>query len=264
MNKNSDHINYHELMLTTEVLLKILDAVDSVNSIHETEEFDRLNKLYELTVESFQELSTNTSTETVDYISQALPGDLRSGLDYIETNYRDVLRPKVITLLSRLNDSPSDTSSPADTDNISESIGEIVSDFIQQPDIKEDNLPKSLDNIRRSPQKDVVFRVVFESPSYKLSINNLVVRQLGSNSSYSDIFEKAINNPGKPVNSIRTMSKYISGLKRIPDDLKSLIFPVKGKGKFAIVPEITKEMLASKNLDSEKLKEELLMLNKKK
>lgn len=212
MNKNSDHIT-HELIFTTETLLKILDAIDSKNTIHETEEFNRLNKLYELTVKSFQELSTDISTEAADYISQTLPGDLRAGLDYIEANYRDVLRPKVITLLSRLNDSLSDTSSPADTDNISESIGEIVSDFIQQPDIKEDNLPKSLDNIRRSPQKDVVFRVVFESPSYKLSINNLVVRQLGSNSSYSDIFEKAINNPGKPVNSIHTMSKYISDLK---------------------------------------------------
>lgn len=263
MNKNSDHIT-HELIFTTETLLKILDAIDSKNTIHETEEFNRLNKLYELTVKSFQELSTDISTEAADYISQTLPGDLRAGLDYIEANYRDVLRPKVITLLSHLNDSLSDTSSPADTDNISESIGEIVSDFIQQTNIKEDNLPKSLDDIKRGPQKDVVFRVVFESPSYKLSINNLVVRQLGSNSSYSDIFEKAINNPGKPVNSISTMSKYISDLKKIPDDLKSLIFPVKGKGKFAIVPEITKEMLDGKNLDSKKLKEELLILNKKK
>lgn len=114
MNNNSDHTANYELIFTTETLLKILDDVDSVNSIHETEEFDRLNKLYELTVESFQELSTNTSTETVDYISQALPGDLRSGLDYIETNYRDVLRPKIISLYSHLDNKLSGTAIPVD------------------------------------------------------------------------------------------------------------------------------------------------------
>src|SRR5690606_31955877 len=143
MNENSDHIT-HELIFTTETLLKILDAIDSKNTIHETEEFNRLNKLYELTVKSFQELSTDISTEAADYISQTLPGDLRAGLDYIEANYRDVLRPKIITLLSHLNDSLDDTANPVDTDSSSESIGEIVGDFIQQTDISENAIPKSL------------------------------------------------------------------------------------------------------------------------
>jgi|GEM_PF-5810068 len=136
MNKNSDHIA-HELIFTTETLLQILDAIDSKNTIYETEEFNRLNKLYELTVKSFQELSTDISTEAADYISQTLPGDLRAGLDYIEVNYRDVLRPKIITLLNHLGDSLGDTANPVGTDEISESIGEIVGDFIQQTDISE-------------------------------------------------------------------------------------------------------------------------------
>lgn len=265
MNNNSEHTTNCELIFTTETLLKILDAVDSMNAIHETEEFDKLNKLYELTVESFQELSTNTSTETVDYISQTLPGDLRSGLNYIEANYRDDLRPKIITILSRLNDSLGDTSIPADTDNISESIGEIVGDFIQQTDISEDAIPKSLQDLQKHPSEKAIFVFNFNHNTDILSVNGIQVSQLKSTTDrFNEILTNAMNHPGEPVKSDSRMSSFIYDLKGIPKPLKDLFFPVRGKHKFILIPEVTKKMLDDKNLDAETLTKELIELNRTK
>lgn len=264
MNKNSDHIT-HELIFTTETLLKILDAIDSKNTIHETEEFNRLNKLYELTVKSFQELSTDISTEAADYISQTLPGDLRAGLDYIEANYRDVLRPKIIALLNHLGDILGDTANPVGTDEISESIGEIVDDFIRQAEISEDALPKDLQDIQKHPSEKAVFTFNFNHTTDILSVNGIQVSQLKSTTDrFNEILTNAINHPGEPVKSDSRMSSFIYDLKGIPKPLKDLLFPVRGKHKFILIPEVTKQMLDDKKLDAETLKQELIKLNETK
>lgn len=264
MNNNSDHIT-HELIFTTETLLQILDAIDSKNTIHETEEFNRLNKLYELTAKSFQELSTDTSAEAANYISQTLPGDLRGGMDYIEANYRDTLRPKIITLLSHLNDSLDDTANPVGTDSSSESISEIVGDFIQQTDISEDAIPKSLQDLQKHPSEKAIFVFNFNHNTDILSVNGIQVSQLKSTTDrFNEILTNAMNHPGEPVKSDSRMSSFIYDLKGIPKPLKDLFFPVRGKHKFILIPEVTKKMLDDKNLDAETLTKELIELNRTK
>lgn len=264
MSKDSNHIT-DELIFTTETLLKILDALESRNTIHETEEFNRLNKLYELTLKSFQELCNDTSVQGVDYISQTLPDNLRGGLNYIDANYRDVVRPKIITLLNNLTDTLDNTIYPIDTSLSTESIDKIISDFIQQADANENTLPKDLRDMQRHPKEKVIFTFNFDHITDILSVNGIQVSQLKSTTDrFNEILTNAMNHPGEPVASDSKMSSFVYDLKGIPRPLKDLFFPVKGKHKFVLIPEITKQMLDDKKLDAETLKQELIKLNKTK
>ena len=268
MNKNSDHINYHELLLTAEVLLKILDAFDSKYAISETEEFSKLNNLYKMSATSFRGLSEElreVNDDSIKYLAQALPSNLREGLDYLDANYKDSLRPKLISAYDYLAEFSANSAGP---NNVAESKGlidQIIDDFAHLPDITEDELPKNLKDIQKHPSEKAVFTFNFNHNTDILSVNGIQVSQLKStNDRLNEILTNAMNHPGEPVKSDSRMSSFIYDLKGIPKPLKDLFFPVRGKHKFILIPEVTKKMLDDKNLDAETLTNELIELNRTK
>lgn len=265
MNKNSDHEKYYELIVSTEVLLNILDAIDLKYTISETKELNRLNSLYKMSITTFRELYEqlgDSDDDNIEYLTQALPSSLRDSFDYLEANYKDSLRPKLLSAHDYLTELSTST---ADSSNIPEgkgSIDQIIDDFIHLPDINESKLPKSLQDLRDHTEEEAIFKFTFDHNTDILAVNGIRIRRLTTTGPYSEILTEAMNNPGEPVKSSSKMSKFISELD-IPNPLKDLFFPVRGKSRFMIVPEITKEMLDRKKLGIEELSEELLKLAKK-
>ena len=262
MNNISDHAEYYELILSTEVLLNILDAIDSKSAINETEVFNKLNRVYKMSVTSFRELSEGldgVNDDNIEHLAQALPDSLREGIDYLGANYRDGLRPKLISVYDYLTEFSDYATDLKKISRNREAIEQIINDFAHLPDIDESNLPKSLRDLRKPIGKEVVFRFSFDHNTDILAVNGITIRRLTTTSSYNEPLTEAMNNPGKPVRSSSKMTKFISELN-LPNTLKDLFFPVRGKARFMIIPEITREMLDRKDLDIEILKRELLKL----
>ena len=268
MNNNSDHEKYYELVVSTEVLLNILDAIDLKYAISETEEFSKLNNLYKMSATSFRGLSEElreVNDDSIKYLAQALPSNLREGLDYLDANYEDSLRPKLISAYDYLAEFSANS---ADPNNVAESKGlidQIIDDFIQQTGISEDAIPKSLQDLQKHPSEKAIFVFNFNHNTDILSVNGIQVSQLKSTTDrFNEILTNAMNHPGEPVKSDSRMSSFIYDLKGIPKPLKDLFFPVRGKHKFILIPEVTKKMLDDKNLDAETLTKELIELNRTK
>lgn len=260
MNKDVDHTNYYELMLTTEVLLKILDTIDSRYTIDETDEFNRLNRLYKISIISFRALFEElegVGDDDIGYLTQTLPSSLRDNLGYLEANYKDSLRPKLLSVYDYLAGFSTTTTNLGNIAVNKESMDQIIDDFARLPDVNESGLPKGLRDLRKHTDGEVVFKFSFDHNTDILAVNGIRVRRLNTTGPYNELLTEAISKPGEPVKSSPRMSKFISELD-IPNSLKDLFFPVRGKSRFMIVPEITKEMLDRQNLNVDELKKELL------
>lgn len=256
MNKNSDQLGDDSVEFTVEVLLKILDAIDSRDVISDTDEFKELNNLYKSAIKTLK--SSPDSSAEHEYLSQVLPNSLIEDLDYLEANYQDSLRIKLVEILDNASNKQSSTtyvSSLADTSRI-------VEEYINTPDVKNKDLPTSLTDLQDRLSSKAVFELTFDTNTETVRVNRIEIRQLDTTSPFSKVLGNAIRNPGEIVESNSKMSKFVSEL-RIPKGLKKLFFPISGKSKFKLVPRISLEVLKDNNLNPEKLLEELLEMNKK-
>lgn len=260
MNKNSDQIEDDSIEFSTKVLLEILDAIDSRSIISYTDEFKALNDLYKSTIKIFKSLPI--SNDEYDYLSQVLPNSLLEDPSYLEANYQDSIRIKLIGMLDNLS-GQHDNATPTSSYTASMAdANRIVEEYTNTADANIKDLPASLSDLQDRLSSKAVFKLTFDTDTETIRVNGIKIRQLNTSSSFSEILGSAIRNPGAVVGSNSSMSKLVSEL-RIPKELKKLFFPISGKSKFKLVPRISSETLKNNSLDPERLLEELLEMNKK-